>query len=153
MWPNYVKLSAEGVLSMCFISLDPIFLREPMVHMKHTNDDPPYMLIKHQQSETGWKISTYKCSRNDSTRTEQLYVLSHDRSWGRGWVSVNRFKPTSYFLLTVPRRHVCCGSDLFVIIFIVLLIAWFCGHSKTVGIALCIVFCCVQASTVTTSLQ
>ena len=34
-----------------------------------------------------------------------------------------------------------------------LLVAWLCGHSKTVRIALCIVFCFVQASTVTTSLQ
>ena len=34
-----------------------------------------------------------------------------------------------------------------------LLVAWPCGHSKTVRIAICIVFCFVQASTVTTSLQ
>ena len=34
-----------------------------------------------------------------------------------------------------------------------MLVAWLCGHSKTVSIALCIVFYFVQASTVTTSLQ
>ena len=49
--------------------------------------------------------------------------------------------------------HFCCGSYLFVIIFIVLRIAWLCGHHKTVRIALCILFCFLQASTVTTSLQ
>ena len=67
--------------------------------------------------------------------------------------SKSRFTPHSNFLLTVPRRHFCCGSYPFVIIFIVLRVAWLCGHSKTVRIALCIVFCFVQASTVTTSLQ
>ena len=86
------------------------------------------------------------------SRGPNNYVLSHDRSWGRGWVPVKQFKPPSNFLLTVPRRHFCCGSYLFVIIFVVLRIAWLCGHSKTVRIALCIVFCFVQASTVTTSL-
>ena len=65
----------------------------------------------------------------------------------------NRFKPPSNFLLTIPVRHFCCGSYFFIIIFIVLRVAWLCGHSKTVRIALCIVFCFVQASTVTTSLQ
>ena len=69
------------------------------------------------------------------------------------YISLWVFKPPSNFLLTVPRRHFCCGSYLFVIIFIVLRVAWLCGHSKTVRIALCIVFCFVQASTVTTSLQ
>ena len=34
-----------------------------------------------------------------------------------------------------------------------MLVAWLCGRSKTVCIALCITFCFVQASTVTTSLQ
>ena len=29
-------------------------------------------------------LMSYKAS----TRTEQLYVLSHDRSWGRGWAPV-----------------------------------------------------------------
>ena len=61
--------------------------------------------------------------------------------------------PPRNVLLTVPRRHFCCDSYLFVIIFIVLRVAWLCGHSKAVRIVLCIVFCFVQASTVTTSLQ
>ena len=30
-------------------------------------------------------------------RTEQLYVLSHDRSRGRGWVPVNPVKAPEYF--------------------------------------------------------
>ena len=66
---------------------------------------------------------------------------------------VEKTWPLCRLLLTVPRRHFCFGSYLFVTIFIVLLVAWLCGHSKTVRIALCIVFCFVQARTVTTSLQ
>ena len=51
------------------------------------------------------------------TRTEQLYILSHNRSWG--WSS-DPIKPVwappppppSILKLTVPRRHFCCGSLL-----------------------------------------
>ena len=35
--------------------------------------------------------------KKTSTRTEQLYVLSHDRSWGRGWVPVKPVWAPQYF--------------------------------------------------------
>ena len=34
---------------------------------------------------------------NSSTRTEQLYVLSHDRSWGRGWAPFKTGLSPQYF--------------------------------------------------------
>ena len=57
--------------------------------------------------------------------TSSVNLNSMEKKLAEGEVRrlLNRFKPPSNFLLTVPRRHFCCGSDLFVIIFIVLLIA------------------------------
>ena len=52
------------------------------------------------------------------TRTEQLYVLSHYRSRGRGWDPVKPAKapPASILILTVPRRYVCYDSLLLIVL-------------------------------------
>ena len=51
-----------------------------------------------------------------SSRGPNNYVLSHDRSRGRGWVPVNPVKAPSILILTVPRRYICCGSLLLLVL-------------------------------------
>ena len=51
-------------------------------------------------------------SQKTFTRTEQLYVLSHDRGRGQGWDPRKTGLSPNSLILTVPRRYFCCGSLL-----------------------------------------
>ena len=66
------------------------------------------------------------------TRAEQLYVLSHDRSWGRGWDPV---KP----VLAPPHKYFCAGRSGAVLLLWFLTVTCSCCPYLYFGLAIMLV--------------